>query len=201
MFSKRLIAKIIDLLILSIVGGTLIIALGITFDTVLELGVVDRLVVMQESIAAVSSDVDAVNTILEENLKMLYGISIFSSILTLVFAILYFGFFGKMFSGSVGKKLIGLKVEMQNTSMLTYIKREPAIHILTLSVILLLISYFVSNALLFDVFSFVYLIFFAMGNDYWNTITRSKVVFANQVSYQEVVTNNDVEDNGTMKDE
>ena len=91
MFSKRLLAKIIDLLILSIVGGTLIIALGISVDSVLSLGVVDRLIVMQESIAVVSSDIDAVNAIVEENLKMIYGISVFSSVLTLVFAVLYFG--------------------------------------------------------------------------------------------------------------
>lgn len=178
MFSKRLLAKIIDLLILSIVGGTLIIALGVTVDTVLELGVVDRLIVMQESIAAVSSDIDAVNAIVEENLTMIYGISVFSSVLTLVFAVFYFGFFGKMFMGSIGKKLIGIQVETKSVRMLTFIKREPAVHILTLSVILLLISYFIPNAILFDVFTFVYLIFFAMGNDYWNTITHSKVVFA-----------------------
>lgn len=177
MFVKRLLAKIIDLLILSIVGGTLIISLGITVDSVLALGVVDRLIVMQESIAAVSSDIDAVNTIVEENLKMIYGISVFSSVLTLVFAVFYFGFFGKRFNGSIGKKLIGIKVVTKQVRMLTYIKREPAVHILTLSLALLLISYFIPNAILFDVFSFVYLIFFAMGNDYWNTITQSKVEF------------------------
>lgn len=175
MFSKRLIAKLIDVLLYVIVGGALIISFGILIDTIFALDVVTRLEEMKNALISAGDNVDMVNEILFSNMQLIYGTIVYSSIMALLIAIIYFGIAGKLLGGSFGKKIMKLHIKAKNDTILSYIKREPVIHLSVISLFIILLSLVFPRVIILDVFNLVFLLLFALGKDYWNLFANAVV--------------------------
>lgn len=178
MKAKRLGAKAIDLIIFIFLAG---IFTGVFF------AVIDGVMTSYDLLAEVTRvsnelstmNAEAVGEYVNAHQQSFFIFMNLTFISMFILGFIYFGILGKFVKGSLGKYVLKLKVapidETSKVNMLVLAIREPFLQVQLISYCFFLISYIFPNIMLFNVFSFIYILMFFLDKDFWNKILKLRV--------------------------
>lgn len=178
MKAKRLGAKAIDLIIFIFLAG---IFTGVFF-AVMDLFMTNYDLLSEftrVSTELSTMNAEAFNEYVNSHQQSFFMFMNFTFIAMFILGFIYFGIIGKFVKGSLGKYVLKLKVtsteENSKVNMFVLAIREPFLQVQLISYCFFLISYIFPNIMLFNIFSFVYILMFFLDKDFWNKILKLRV--------------------------
>lgn len=172
----RIFAKLVDYIILMIISISVMMIVSIICNLLIGADLIANIENVYNNLSSAAS-ADEGLLIYNENKNVIFMAVIFSNIVMLTTAIIYFAIAGKYCNGSIGKKIFKFTVESdKNISYFTYIKREPIIYLQIITLICSIVSYFIYIMFFVQIFAIVLVVCFIRYKEFWNKNNNVQVV-------------------------
>ncbi|MGL5021442.1 MAG: RDD family protein [Mycoplasmatales bacterium] len=178
---KRMIAKLIDLVLFSIVAFFVTMLITVFLSLIFSSLINENSFMMQWINNAPTSDMEAMISYFNENKIYTLYLSSIGSIFLLINGFIYFGVIGERCHGSLGKYAMHIEIINNNYDIkLSKVKlflREPFMHYILFVFLTSFVALFYEPfAFISEFIVYIYLISLLLNNDFWSKLMKFKII-------------------------